>query len=146
MRRSLPLALAVLPWLLGCPDPDVTGPAAERVFLEAAEGEWVGVLRESATLEERVIRESPMRLVIAQGEAPRVEYPTLRCRGTLRTPPQGTPQSTTTVGRFELVVEAPGLSPCLSGLVRITRKDDGLEYVFLGDALRQVRAALLPQP
>lgn len=144
--RPLLLALACL-WLGACSEKAAeTGPQAERAFLAAAEGEWVGLLRESATLEKRVIRESPMRLVIHEGEAPRVEYPTLRCRGELRTPPRGTPESTPTVGRFELVVEAPGISPCLSGLVRITREDEGLEYVFLGDSLRQVHAALLRQP
>jgi hypothetical protein len=149
VRSPLLLLLVALacPWSVACSDRgDETGPRAERAFLEASQGEWVGLLRESATLEERVIRESPMRLIIHEGEAPRVEYPTLRCRGELRTPPAGTPQSTPTVGRFELVVEAPGLSPCLSGLVRITRKDEGLEYVFLGDSLRQVHAALMPQP
>jgi hypothetical protein len=145
-----PLASLLLAASLGLAcssgDAGVPGPQADRAFLATVEGEWVGILQESAALDPRVIRESPMRLIVRASEPARVEYPTLRCRGELQQAPEGTPQTQGDVGRFQLEVDAAGLSPCLSGPLRITRKDDGLEYVFLGDSLRQVRAVLLPQP
>ena len=139
--RKLSLSLVCLAVLAGgCSAPKPADPFT--AFLQEIEGEWVGVLTETAALDKKVVREMPMRLTIGP-DGSTVEYPILACSGVLRAPPEGTPPPTETEARFMLVIEPAGISPCMSGLVKITRVDDALRYVFLGDTLRRVRAALV---
>ncbi|MGH0030915.1 MAG: hypothetical protein ACQGVC_14070 [Myxococcota bacterium] len=141
--RSASLFVAAL--LLACSSEPVSPPSPTAAFLAPLEGQWVGVLTETGALQHEVIREMPMRLTIGP-ERSTVEYPTLRCSGVLEPPPEGIDPPTEVVARLMLVIDPPGLSPCMPGLVKLTRHDDALKYVFLGDTLRRVRATLIRQP
>lgn len=148
-RPDRPALLALVPLagllLLAC---GRQAPPADpfAAFLAPLDGAWVGVLRESAALEDRIVREMPMRLVIDPEGESTVEYPMIACSGVLGPPPEGIDLPTESVARLQLDVNPPGRSPCMSGLVKLTRRGKALEYVFLGDSLRRIRAALLPQP
>jgi len=145
MKRVALPAIAAL--ALACsPDTASDRAADERVFLAAITGEWAGTIAETPALQKHVMRETPMHLVVAPDEAPRVEYPLVECAGVLSPAPPSEPFTKDT-GRFllRIVSGKPG-GVCQSGLVRLVLRGDTLEYTFLGDTLRRITASLERNP
>jgi hypothetical protein len=125
-------------------EPD--GAARQRAFLDAIAGEWTGTLTETPALQKQVMRETPMRLLVSADAPPQVEYPLLDCRGVLRPPRGDAAPDRPGTQRFELRVEGANTARCQAGPVRLSRKGERLEFAFLGDTLRKIRATLERTP
>lgn len=113
-----------------------------RTFLEENQGEWNGVLRETPALEKRVMVETPLRLRIRADGALDVEYPQTGCRGSLVATEDKSLPTRPDDARFYQNVSNAGNARCPSGPVRLIRSGESLEFRFLGDPLRRIRATL----